>query len=42
MKTLREEIERWLEEHPEATARDAIWAGAVIEINLWCKRERNR
>ena len=39
MSNLRDEIETWLKEHPEATAREAIWAGAIIEIALWCRKE---
>lgn len=38
MKTLREEIEHWLKEHPDATPEEAIWAGAIIEISLWCNK----
>lgn len=38
MANLSEEIEKWLKEHPGATARDAIWAGARIEIELWCNK----
>ena len=37
--TLREEIEKWLIAHI-ASLRDAIWAGAEIEIRLWCNKER--
>ncbi len=38
--TLREEIEKWLIAHPNASLREAIWAGAEIEIRLWCNKER--
>lgn len=38
--TLREEIEQWLASHPNASIRDAIWAGAEIEIRLWCNRAK--
>ena len=33
---LSQRIELWLSQHPDATPREAIWAGARIEIELWC------
>lgn len=38
--TLRYLIEQWLNEHPNATAEQAIWAGAEIEIKLWCNKSK--
>lgn len=38
---LRARIEEWLDAHPDATAREAIWAGAMIEIELWCSRRKS-
>lgn len=32
---LSQRIELWLSQHPDATPREAIWAGARIEIELW-------
>lgn len=32
---LSQRIELWLSQHPDATPREAIWAGACIEIELW-------
>lgn len=40
MASLRQKIDDWLAAHPDATAKDAIWAGAMIEIELWCNKER--
>lgn len=39
--TLKDGIEKWLKEHPKATAQEAIWAGAVIEMTLWMNRSRD-
>lgn len=36
--TLPQLINEWLAAHPDATPQQAIWAGAIIEINLWCNR----
>lgn len=38
---LKDEIQKWLREHPDATVEEAIWAGAYIEIDLWCKKPNN-
>lgn len=35
---LKDEIQKWLREHPDATVEEAIWAGANIEIYLWCNK----
>ena len=37
---LREHIEKWLKEHPDASPEQAIWAGAKIEIHLRCNKGR--
>lgn len=36
--TLKESINEWLEKHPNATAEQAIWAGACIEMKLWIEK----
>lgn len=38
--TLKEQIDKWLMENPHATNEQAIWAGAKIEIDLWCNKTR--
>lgn len=38
--TLKESIDKWIKEHPKATIQEAIWAGAVIEMNLWMNKTR--
>lgn len=38
---LKDEIQKWLREYPDATVEEAIWAGAYIEIDLWCKKKQN-
>lgn len=40
MSILRDRCEEWLSQHPHATLRDAIYAGALIELNLWCNKEK--
>lgn len=37
---LKDEIQKWLDEHPDATAEEAIWAGAYIEIDLWYNKTK--
>lgn len=37
---LSQHIEAWLKTHPNATLEQAIWAGAIIEINLWCNHSK--
>lgn len=37
---LKDEIQKWLSEHPDATAEEAIWAGAYIEIDLWYNKTK--
>lgn len=37
---LKDEIQKWLSEHPDATVEEAIWAGAYIEIDL-CAIKQN-
>ncbi len=39
--TLRQLIEQWLSQHPDATPEQAIWAGAEIEIKLWCNHSKD-
>lgn len=41
MKNLNTLIDEWLEAHQDATLRQAIWAGAVIELRLWCRNGRD-
>ena len=38
--TLNQEIDKWLSEHPHATTKEAIWAGALIECRLWCNKTK--
>ena len=40
-KSLGSLIAQWLAEHPDATPQQAIWAGARIEIELWCGRHND-
>lgn len=35
---MKDEIQKWLREYPDATVEEAIWAGAYIEIDLWCNK----
>lgn len=37
---LKDEIQKWLSEHPDATVEEAIWVGAYIEIDLWCNKTK--
>ena len=39
--TLNQLIQQWLDTHPNATLKEAIWAGAIIEIKLWCNKKHN-
>lgn len=38
---LSQRIELWLSQHPDATPRETIWAGARIEIELWCSGNKH-
>ena len=39
---LSQRIELWLSQHPDATPREARWAGARIEIELWCNKPKRQ
>lgn len=40
MASVKEQVEAWLNEHPEATVKDAIWAGVWIECDNWINKTR--
>ena len=37
---LKDEIQKWLREHPDATVEEAIWAGAYIEIGFMVQKNK--
>ena len=38
--TLKQEIDKWLKDHPDATPEQAIWEGTCIEMRLWINKTK--